>query len=67
MISAATISLILDLVQDAPELINAIKDDVALIDGGTLTDSQLAEKLKAMNIAWSTARAKWAASTPVGV
>lgn len=58
----ATLQIILILLQDAPELIQAVIADFNLFAGGTLTEAQMVAQIQAMNKAWQVATAKWDAA-----
>jgi len=62
MNAAALLSLLIVILQDAPELIAVVKQDIADLNAGTLTTDQLAARWSAMQNAWIAAKAKWIAA-----
>lgn len=62
MISAATMSLILTLLQEAPSIYEAIKADLDAVSSNTLTTDQFTKKWTDMNVLWAAAKSKWASA-----
>lgn len=60
MDTAALLTLLITLLQDAPDLISVIQIDVADLSSGTLTTAQLQARWTAMQSAWTAAKTKWA-------
>lgn len=62
MISAATMSLILTLLQEAPSIYAAVKADLDAVTANTLTADQFTQKWSDMNVLWAAAKDKFAAA-----
>jgi hypothetical protein len=62
MITAATMSLVLTLLQEAPSIYDALKADLDAVTGNSLTADQFTKKWTDMNILWAAAKGKWASA-----
>ncbi len=60
--TAKLLELLVDILQDMPELITVIQKDIADLKAGVVTDAQMAAKWADMQSLWSAAKAKWAAA-----
>lgn len=63
MNAAALLTLLITLMQDLPEMVAVIRQDIADLNAGTLTPDQVQARWTAMQAGWAAAKAKWEAAT----
>lgn len=63
----ALLTLVIAILQDAPELISVVQQDIADLSAGTLTVDQVQARWTAMQTAWGAAKARWAAAATPAV